>query len=165
MWFKSPYPGMIHECAISEGYIILPLIPHVMDIERLKKGGIAFQWDASLEQIYIVCPRGGEAKDVRFFRAPNAFPGHVINAFDEGGKLYLDLPVALDNVFWFFPDRNGHVPAPGSFGTEVTRWCFDMKDKHSKPVPVVLSRMAAEFPHCDDPLCRAPVSLRLHAGR
>jgi len=150
VWFKSPYPGMIHECAISEGYIILPLIPQVMDIERLKKGGIAFQWDASLDQIYIVCPRGGQAKDVRFFRAPNAFPGHVINAFDEGGKLYLDLPVALDNVFWFFPDKNGKVPAPGSIGTEVTRWCFDMKDKNSKPVPVVLSRMAAEFPHCDD---------------
>ena len=150
VWFKSPYPGMIHECAISEGYIILPLIPQVMDIERLKRGGIAFQWDASLDQIYIVVPRGGQAKDVRFFRAPNAFPGHVINAFDDGGKLYLDLPVALDNVFWFFPDGNGKVPAPGSFGTEVTRWCFDMKDKNSKPVPVVLSRMMAEFPHCDD---------------
>jgi len=45
----------------------------------------------------------------------------VINAFDDGGKLYLDLPVALDNVFWFFPDKHGKVPAPGSFGTEVTR--------------------------------------------
>jgi carotenoid cleavage dioxygenase len=141
---------MIHECAISDSYIILPLIPHVMDIERLKRGGNAFQWDNSLDHIYIVVPRGGEAKDVRFFHAPNAFPGHVINAFDDGGKLYLDLPVALGNVFWFFPDKDGKVPAPGSFGTEVTRWCFDMRDRNSKPVPVVLSRMAAEFPHCDD---------------
>jgi carotenoid cleavage dioxygenase len=150
VWFKSPYPGMIHDCAISEHYIVLPLIPQVMDLERLKRGGIAFQWEPSLDQIYIVCPRGGDAKDVRFFRAPNAMPGHVINAFDDGGKLYLDLPVALDNVFWFFPDKDGRFPPPGSFGTEVTRWCFDMKDKHSKPVPSVFSRMMAEFPHCDD---------------
>ena len=41
------YPGMIHDCAISENYIILPLIPQVMDIERLKRGGIAFQWEPS----------------------------------------------------------------------------------------------------------------------
>jgi carotenoid cleavage dioxygenase-like enzyme len=150
VWFKSPYPGMIHECAISENYVILPLIPQVMSLDRIKSGGIIFQWEPTLDHVYIVIPRGGEAKDVRFFNAPNAMPGHVINAFDEGGKLYLDLPVALDNVFWFFPDKDGKFPPPGSFGTEVTRWCFDMNDKHSKGVPTVLSRMAAEFPHCDD---------------
>jgi carotenoid cleavage dioxygenase-like enzyme len=116
----------------------------------IKAGGIIFQWEPSLEQKYIVIPRGGEAKDVRVFSAPNAMPGHVVNAFDDNGKLYLDLPVALDNVFWFFPEAGGKFPPPGSFGTEVTRWCFDMNDKHSKAVPSVMSRMAAEFPHCDD---------------
>jgi carotenoid cleavage dioxygenase-like enzyme len=150
VWFKSPYPGMIHECAISENYVILPLIPQVMSLDRIKAGGIIFQWEPSLDQVYIVIPRGGDAKDVRFFHAPNAMPGHVVNAFDDGGKLYLDLPVALDNVFWFFPDKDGKFPPPGSFGTEVTRWCFDMNDKNSKGVPNVVSRMAAEFPHCDD---------------
>jgi len=92
VWFKSPYPGMIHDCAISEHYIVLALIPQVMDIERLKRGGIAFQWDPGLDHVYIVAPRGGDAKDVRFFRAPNAMPGHTINAFDDGGKLYLTCP-------------------------------------------------------------------------
>jgi carotenoid cleavage dioxygenase len=150
VWFKSPYPGMIHECAISENYIVLPLIPSVMSLERIKRGGILFQWESTYDQVYIVCPRGGSAKDVRFFHAPNAMPGHVVNAFDDGGKLYLDLPVALDNVFWFFPDKNGQYPPPGSFGTEMTRWCFDMKDPKSKGVPSVVSRIAAEFPHCDD---------------
>jgi carotenoid cleavage dioxygenase len=150
VWFKSPYPGMIHDCAISEHYIVLPLIPQVMDLERLKRGGIAFQWEPGLDQVYIVAPRGGDAKDVRFFHAPNAMPGHVINAFDEGGKLYLDLPVALDNVFWFFPDKDGKFPPPGSFGTEITRWCFDMNDRNSKAVPAVISRLGAEFPHVDD---------------
>jgi carotenoid cleavage dioxygenase len=150
LWFKSPYPGMIHECAISEHYIVLPLIPQVMDLERLKRGGIAFQWEPAFDQMYIVVPKYGTAEDVRIFAAPNAMPGHVINAFDDAGKLYLDLPVALDNVFWFFPDRLGKFPAPGSFGTEVTRWCFDMRDRHSKPSSSVISRLMAEFPHCDD---------------
>lgn len=150
LWFKGPYPGMIHECALSENYLILPLIPQVMDLTRLKLGGRAFQWEPALDQVYIVIPRDGEVKDIRYFAAPNAMPGHVINAFDEGGKLYLDLPVASDNVFWFFPDKFGKAPAPPTLRTEVTRWCFDMNDKHSQPTKVVLSTLAAEFPHCDD---------------
>lgn len=150
VWIKSPYPGMIHECAISENYIVLPLMPQVMSLDRIKQGGIIFQWEPTYDQVYIVMPKGGEAGDVRFFHAPNAMPGHVVNAFDDGGKLYLDLPVALDNVFWFFPDKDGKFPPPGSFGTEVTRWCFDMNDKNSKGVPNVMSTLAAEFPHCDD---------------
>ena len=150
VWFKGPYPGMIHDCAISEHYIILPMIPQVMDLERLKRGGIAFQWEPSLDHVYIVIPRDGEAKDIRFFHAPDAMPGHVINAFDDGGKLYLDLPVASDNVFWFFPDKDGKHPAPPQIRTDVTRWCFDMNDRHSKAVPAVMSNLSAEFPHCDD---------------
>lgn len=150
VWFKSPYPGMIHDCAISENYIVLALMPQVMDLERIRRGGILFQWEPTYDHVYIVAPLGGEAKDIRFFRAPNAMPGHTINAFDDGGKLYLDLPVASNNVFWFFPDKDGRFPPPGSFGTEVTRWTFDMNDRNSKAVPNVFSRMAAEFPHVDD---------------
>jgi carotenoid cleavage dioxygenase-like enzyme len=150
VWFKSPYPGMIHECAISEHYVVLPLIPQVMSLDRIKAGGILFQWEPSLDQMYIVVPRGGSAQDVRVFRAPNAMPGHVVNAFDDKGKLYLDLPVAKDNVFWFFPDKDGRFPPPGSIGTEVTRWCFDMNVKNSSGVPSVMSTLGAEFPHCDD---------------
>jgi carotenoid cleavage dioxygenase len=65
-----------------------------MDIERLK--------------------RGGDAKDVRIFRAPNAMPGHVINAFDDAGG-------STWTFRWHFPDKNGRFPPPGSFGTELTR--------------------------------------------
>jgi len=149
-WIKSPYPGMIHDCAISDNYMVLPLMPQVMSLDRIKQGGILFQWEPTYDQVYIVIPKGGDARDVRYFHAPNAMPGHIVNAFDDGGKLYLDLPVALDNVFWFFPDKDGKFPPPGSFGTEVTRWCFDMNDKNSKAVPSVMSNLAAEFPHCDD---------------
>jgi carotenoid cleavage dioxygenase-like enzyme len=150
IWFKSPYPGMIHECAISENYVILPLMPQVMDLDRLKRGGIIFQWEPTLDHYYLVVPRGGDTKDVRMFNAPNAMPGHVINAFEDNGKLYLDLPVASDNVFWFFPDKDGKFPPPPTIGTQITRWCFDMQDKNSKAVPTIISTLGAEFPHCDD---------------
>ncbi len=71
--------AMIHDCGVSERYMVLPMIPQLMDIERLRRGGNAFQWEPKVEQVYVVIPRDGEAGDIRYFRAPNAMPGHVIN--------------------------------------------------------------------------------------
>ena len=151
LWFKSPHPAMIHDCGLSKHYLVLPLIPQLMDPERLKQGGSAFQWEPDVEQVYAVIPRDAEQpEDVRFFRAPNAFPGHVINAFDEGGKVYLDLPVADGNVFGFLPDAQGEAPAPSTLRTEITRWCFDMNSDSDIPSSKVISNISGEFPHIDE---------------
>ncbi len=149
-WFQAPYAAMIHDCAISENYIVLPVIPQLSDLARLKAGGIHFQWDGTRDQLYGVLPRDGEARDVRWFRAPNAFPGHVINAFDDGGKLYLDMPVANGNVFWFFPDKDGNSPPPGSVTGQVMRWTIDMNSRSDRIEAQLVNGMNAEFPHIDD---------------
>ncbi|MCP5143709.1 MAG: carotenoid oxygenase family protein [Gammaproteobacteria bacterium] len=150
VWFEGPHAAMIHDCGITEKYIVLPIIPSMTDLDRLKAGGIHFQWDASVDQVYAVLPRDGDAKDVRFFRAPNAFPGHVINSFDVDDKVYLDLPVVNDNVFWFFPDAQGKYPPPSALKTEIVRWCFDMNSKSDTPTYKIISTLAGEFPHIDD---------------
>lgn len=150
IWFQGPHAAMIHDCGITENYIVLPIMPQLMDLERIRRGGILFQWDPTVDQVYVVIPRHGEAKDIRYFRARNAMPGHVINAFDEGGKVYLDLPVVDGNVFWFFPDAKGHAPAPSDLHTQVTRWCFDMNSKRDIPTATIISHLSAEFPHIDD---------------
>lgn len=150
IWFESPQPSMIHDCGLTENYMILPLIPQLMDLERIKHGGNLFQWEPEADQIYAVIVRDGDANDVRFFRAPNAFPGHVINAFEDKGKVYLDLPMVNDNVFWFFPDANGQAPAPETLRTQIVRWCFDMNSKSDTPTAEVISDFAGEFPHVDD---------------
>jgi carotenoid cleavage dioxygenase len=150
LWFEGPHASMIHDCGLSEHYLVLAMIPQLMDLERIRRGGILFQWEPGVDQVYVVIPRDGEVKDIRFFRAPNGFPGHVINCFDEGGKVYLDLPVVNDNVFWFFPDARGQVPDPASLKTRIVRWCFDMNSKSDRPEARVIAEMSAEFPHIDD---------------
>jgi len=150
IWFKSPHPSMIHDCGLTENYLVLALIPQLMDLERIRRGGILFQWDSSVDQVYVVIPRDGAAGDIRFFRAPNGFPGHTINAFEDKGKVYLDLPVVNDNVFWFFPDANGQAPRPDTLRTEIVRWCFDLSSKSDRPKAEVISNFAGEFPHVDD---------------
>jgi len=150
IWFESPHPSMIHDCGLTENYLILALIPQLMDLERIKNGGILFQWEPGVDQVYAIIPRQGGAGDIRFFRAPNGFPGHTINAFEEGGKVYLDLPIVNDNVFWFFPDASGHAPQPETLRTEIVRWCFDLQANSDTPTATVISNFAGEFPHVDD---------------
>lgn len=150
LWFEGPYASMIHDCGVTENYIVLPMMPQLMDRERIKRGGILFQYEPNVDQVYIVIPRDGEVRDIRFFRAPPGFPGHVINAFDDGGRVYLDLPVVNGNVFWFFPDAKGQAPDPSTLRTQVVRWCFDMNSRSDTPTVQTIAEMAAEFPHVDD---------------
>lgn len=42
LWYKAPFCGMIHDCGISENYVVLPLTPIKASVERLKKGGNHF---------------------------------------------------------------------------------------------------------------------------
>jgi carotenoid cleavage dioxygenase len=150
LWFKGPHPSMIHDCGLTENYLVLALIPQLMDLDRIRNGGILFQWEPEVDQVYAVIPRDGDAGDIRYFRAPNGFPGHTINSFDDGGKVYLDLPVVNDNVFWFFPDAQGRAPVPESFRTEIVRWCFDMNSNSDRAEATVISNFTGEFPHVDD---------------
>ena len=71
-WYKAPFCGMIHDCGISENWVVLPLTPIKVDLERLKKGGNHFAWDPNEDQWYGVVPRrGGKPEDIRWFRADN----------------------------------------------------------------------------------------------
>lgn len=75
LWFKAPFAGMIHDCGISKNYLVLPLTPLKMSIERLKAGGNKFAWDPNEDQVYGIVPRrGGKPEDVKWFRADNGKP-------------------------------------------------------------------------------------------
>lgn len=71
-WYKAPWCGMIHDCGITENWVVLPMTPLKCDVERLKRGGNHWAWDPEEDQLYGVVPRrGGKAEDIRWFKAPN----------------------------------------------------------------------------------------------
>ena len=46
--------------------VILPLIPHICDMEQLKKGGEHWYWDPKMPIYFAVLPRrGGKPEDVK----------------------------------------------------------------------------------------------------
>ncbi|KAJ2899392.1 hypothetical protein MKZ38_003064 [Zalerion maritima] len=153
VWLVAPVVALIHDFAFTENYVLFPLIPQTCDLERLKKGGEHWQWDPTIPFYVGVLPRkGAKGTDVKWFRAPNAFPGHTVNAFEnEKGDIVFDLPSTDRNVFFWWPDKDGNAPEPSSIHAQLLRFTIDPKTKNlDLPPAEVLSKSDIEFPRIDD---------------
>lgn len=149
-WIQAPYAAMIHDFAVTENYVIFPLMPLTVDLERLKKGGKHFQWQPGLDQLFGVLRRDGDGRDVRWFTAPNGFQGHTLNAFDDGGRIFIDMPITSGNIFYFFPPEDGVVPPPETLSSNMMRLTFDMNARGNTLQMTPLTNFACEFPRSDD---------------
>jgi len=150
-WFQAPYAAMIHDFAVTENYVVFPVIPLTADVERMKRGGQHFQWQPDLRQLFGVLPRNGGAADVRWFHGPaDGFQGHTLNSFEKGRRLFVDMPVTGGNIFYFFPQQDGFVPPPESLKSCLMRWTFDLDSAGDQVEPETLAPFICEFPRCDE---------------
>jgi len=151
IWFQAPYAAMVHDCAITANYLVLPFIPLTVDVQRMRAGGQHFQWQPDLPQLFAVIPRKGSATEVTWFRGPaNGFQGHTLNAFEQDGKIHVDMPVTNGNVFYFFPQADGYVPPPESLASSLHRWTFDPQAPSDLVEPRALNDYPCEFPRVDE---------------
>jgi carotenoid cleavage dioxygenase len=153
-WFQAPVAAMIHDCAATEHYTVFPIMPFTSSLERLRAGGLHFQYEPDMPQYFGVIPRYGSADQVRWFRAPPAFPGHTVNAFDRGGKICFDLLEANGNAFGpMFPDKDGNIAPLGSLKGALVRWTIDYHDTNLELGPAARQELApvtGEGPHIDE---------------
>ncbi|PMD29492.1 carotenoid oxygenase [Hyaloscypha variabilis F] len=161
VWLVAPVVAMIHDFAVTENWIIFPIIPLTADVERMKNGGEHWQWTPDIPFYIGVLPRhGAKGEDVKWFRAPNAFAGHTANAFEKpDGSIVFELPVSQDNVFFWWPDKDGKAPIPQDIRNELSRFTFDPRstDLDLSP-PELLLAEDVEFPRIDDRYLAAPHS-------
>jgi carotenoid cleavage dioxygenase-like enzyme len=149
--FQLPYHCMLHDFGVTRDYAVFPVIPSCgVGIEALQAGKPHYAWD-STKDIYLgVLPRGAQGSDIRWFKAPNQFCSHVMNAFNDGTKVYIDVPRAEGNMFPFFPEP-GKPWDPAKAASRLTRWCVDMGSKGEGFEPArQLSEFVGEFPKTDD---------------
>jgi len=152
IWFETPYYCMMHDFAITKDYAVFSVAPITSSWERLEKGLPHFGFDTKQPTYMAVVPRkpGTTAEDIRWFNGKNCFTAHVINAYQEGSKIFLDLPVAENNFFPFFPDIDGAPFNPEQAKTYITRWSVDMSQNSEDYQAQRLSDMIFEFPKVDD---------------
>ncbi|KAJ4286518.1 hypothetical protein N0V90_013218 [Kalmusia sp. IMI 367209] len=153
VWLVAPVVAMIHDFAVTENWVLFPIIPQTCDLERMKEGGEHWQWNSDIPFYIGVLPRrGASGSDVKWFRAPNAFPGHTVNAFeDAAGNIVFDLPLSDKNVFFWWPDAQGKAAHPKDIASQLVRFTFDPRSTElDLPKPEILSHEDCEFPRIDD---------------
>lgn len=155
-WYKAPFCGIIHDCAITENFVVFPMTPLKANLERMKKGGNHWAWDPNEDQLYGIVPRkSGKPEDIIWVRADCGFHGHVAGSYEKEGKIIIDLGVANGNVFFFFPPEDsepGRVALRNKLNSPMTRWIFDPQELKTddRVTPVATTNFSCEFSRIDE---------------
>jgi len=122
----APYLSMVHDIAISQNYIMIPVYGMVSSMERLREGKVHWGWDTKVPSHIGVLPRHGDASQIRWFDGPEMAMVHTFAATDKDGVITLDAAVSDGNPFPFFPDVDGKPFDPAAARTTVRRYTIDM---------------------------------------
>ncbi|HVS23897.1 MAG TPA: carotenoid oxygenase family protein [Gammaproteobacteria bacterium] len=134
VWLQSPYLGIIHDIAITQKHILIPVVARTTSLERLKSGEPMWEWDGKLPTMVGVLPRNGEAKDVRWFKGPARNTLHFLNATDDGTKITMELPVSDE-------ERSP---------SQIKRWTFNLNSKSDVFAEEVISTSNGVLARMDD---------------
>jgi carotenoid cleavage dioxygenase-like enzyme len=136
-WFQQPYCSSIHDFVITEKYAIFPLFPTLVDLERLKSGGVHWIHEQEEDSWLGIMPRYGKVSELRWFKGPKGVSAyHMVNAFDEGDTVNVDLCLGNTNAFPFMHKPEAPLD-PRTLTGGLTRWSVDL----SKPDATLQSRI------------------------
>lgn len=166
IWIKShPFVGPIHDCAITENFVVLVMWPFDNDIERMKQGGHHWAWRYDLPATMIVVSRHaesgksfgwGERERYRVYTHDNIMCIHTGGAYEVQGKIFMDTTRFHDNAFPFFPAQTRPAQDPVipalSIKADFVRWFIDPSKASMTRLsdPEVLLNIPAEFPRTDE---------------
>ncbi|WP_324699199.1 carotenoid oxygenase family protein [Novosphingobium sp. RL4] len=126
-WFQQPYCSTIHDFAITERHAVFPIFPTTADLDRLRAGGPHWAHRQDLESWVAIMPRYGKVDEMRWFKGPKGVSAfHLVNAFDDGDLVHLDICLTDTNAFAFMREAGGVHRAHHEIQGGLTRWTFDL---------------------------------------
>ncbi len=131
-WIKVPYVSMIHDFAVTQKHIVFYVMPLAFDEQQIKNGGIHWSWNSGQPTYFGVMRRGGDGKDLRWFKGPERSSTHVMGAFSDGEHVYVDVEMSQYNPFPFMPMRDGSRWDPVKGASQITRLSADLSKKSLK---------------------------------
>lgn len=148
--FQAPYPGMMHDFAVTKEHVIFDIQPFRVDEKRMKAGGQFYAFDQDQPSLWGIMPRDGSVDEIRWFRAPNVVCGHIMNAYTKGKTVIVDAPAAPGNSFPFFTDVDGNPTDIELGNATITRLIFDLAGESDQPKVVRVPGAVGEMPKIDD---------------
>ncbi len=144
--FDAPYCSMVHDFAVSATRIVFPVLPLTGDLERARRGGPPYAWDAGRGAFLGLMSRSEGAASLRWVPVETIFAFHVMNAFDaEDGSFVMDV-LEYDRAP-LFPDAAGAPPPPEARRSRLARWTVAAEGGMRR---TVLDDLPSEYPRLDE---------------
>ncbi|MEV6984977.1 carotenoid oxygenase family protein [Sphaerisporangium sp. NPDC051017] len=86
-----PGARLPHDLAITENHAVLMDLPLFQDRDAAREGRYKLTFDRGLPSRFGVIPRRGLAGDVRWFEAKPCYIYHVVNAWESGDEITMDV--------------------------------------------------------------------------
>jgi carotenoid cleavage dioxygenase-like enzyme len=140
---------MIHDCAITQRYVVILDLPVTFSLRALVGGyTLPYRWNPKQPARVGLLPREGGVDDIVWIPVDPAFVFHTVNAYDTAdGLVVLDL-VAFDKMFQ--PGASGPDASPRG----LERWTLDPANRSMRRQ--VLHDEPQEFPRIDERRCGQP---------
>ena len=149
-FFTAPYASFQHDFAVSARHIVFALMPTVADDARMRAGGTHWAFEGDRNAAIGIVRRDASISEIRWFSAPPQGIGHILNAFSEGDKVYVDVFVSERNQFPFVPNADGSAFDRVRSVPRLTRWTFDLSDPSPRFHAETLFPDFMEMPRTDD---------------
>jgi carotenoid cleavage dioxygenase-like enzyme len=83
---------MMHDFALTPGYVVLLDLPVTFSLDAGSAGlKLPYTWNPAHQARVGLLPRSGTAADVRWFEVDPCWVFHTLNAYDQGGRVVVDL--------------------------------------------------------------------------
>ncbi|MBV8850661.1 MAG: carotenoid oxygenase family protein [Methylobacteriaceae bacterium] len=146
--FDAPYASMVHDFVVTARHVLFPILPLTASLQRAMRGGPPFAWEPEKGAAIGVLPRGGAIGDMKWFRGDAAYVFHVMNAWEDGDKIYADVMQFEEPPL--FPHADGSAPDPMKSRARLCRWTFDLTANTDRFTQDYLDELTGEFPRIDD---------------
>ena len=128
----------LHDFALSENYVIVFDIPLTFSMTKM-----LFQWDPEHQaRVGVLSRKGG---DVRWLPVESFYVSHVLNAYDDGSTITVDLIRSEGPV---------DVADPGAIAPTLDRWTIDPAS--GKVDQRRIDDRAQDFPRVNDAFASRP---------
>jgi carotenoid cleavage dioxygenase-like enzyme len=160
--FEAPYSSMVHDFAVTERHVVFPILPLHGSQARAQEGRMPYAWEPALgAHIGIIRPDRGIAS-LRWFRAETGYVFHVLNAWDEGSRIIVDVMQYDEPPL--FPRADGRTSDPAAARARLVRWTLDPDAGSDAFKQTRLDGMSGEFPRLDERRAGRPNRYGAFAG-
>ena len=138
---------MMHDFALTSGYVVLLDLPVTFSLDTVSAGvKLPYTWNPAHQARVGLLPRGGATAGVRWFEVDPCWVFHTLNAYDDDGRVVVDL-VRYAGAY-DVSKLTGHGPL------SLDRWIID--PAAGKVTQQRLDDRPQEFPRTDERVTGRP---------